>query len=75
MSPVTEVNADFTLQGVADLDDAVNKANAHLTDLGITEEEYSFSLVVRLYVGERLSSPDGEKLIWHADITMRGRVK
>ena len=77
MKPVTEVNADFTLNGVANLDDAVNKAYAHLTDLGITEEHYAFTIGVRLYVGEQQQSAEGTTVAvtWNADITMRGRVK
>lgn len=77
MTPITEVNVDFTLHGVADLNEAGQKAMARFTDLGITEEAYQFSFNVRLYPGLESRADDGTTAMisWDADITMKGRKR
>ena len=77
MTNVTEINVSFTIPNVRDLDDATNQANARLTDLGITEEEYSYTMVVSISDTELLMADGGDvvKVTWQADVAVKGRVR
>jgi len=78
MSPaITEISVHFTIPSIANLDDATKKAYVRLTELGITEDTHTFTIVVAINEDERIISSDGNvvQYVWEADISVKGRAK
>lgn len=78
MSPtMTEIDVNFTIPNVRDLDDALVQTYAYLKKLGLTEDRYGFTVGVTISDSERIIGADDvlTAIIWEAVVSVKGRVK